>query len=312
MSKPFKETLTLDNLATNFGTDMSNFSSEFIRYYNTRDWRYDTLEKDELDYIVIDALSYIMSDTQRVGEPSRKDVWNNGWAENLNLYFHSKNLNDLIPKFIRKNFLVRLNQEFVKVANLDFELDFLRLLHRFFFSAYMQPYTSVYEFGCGSGFNLSAMAQLIPGKKLYGCDFVQSSVELISIIAENLQVDLKGVSFDMSNPNYDFKLDKNSCVFTLGSIEQIPRHFKNFIDYLVFQKPDLCIHIEPMFELYDPTNLVDYTARLFHSQRGYTIGLLTYLKELEDKGTIEIQKTHRMRFGSFRMEGYNYVIWRPK
>ena len=95
-------------------------------------------------------------------------------------------------------------------------------------------------------------------------------------------------------------------------IEQLASNFEAFLQFLLKHSPALCVHVEPTIELYDENNLVDYLAMKFHRKRGYTENYLTRLRELEAKNKIGILKVKRPFFGSLYMEGYSYMVWRPK
>ena len=84
----------------------------------------------------------------------------------------------------------------------------------------------------------------------------------------------------------------------------------NFINYLLEKKPKICFHIEPTVEFYTNDTIFDYLATKFHRKRGYTEGLVPYLKKLESNKKIKIDVCHRFNFGSMFMEGYNLVVWR--
>ena len=116
----------------------------------------------------------------------------------------------------------------------------------------------------------------------------------------------------MLNPDDSFKIASNSAIFTIGAIEQLASNFEAFLQFLLKNRPLLCVHVEPTIELYDKDNLVDYLAIKFHKKRGYTENFLTRLKKLEKEGEIEILKVKRLFFGSLYMEGYSLFIWRPK
>jgi hypothetical protein len=94
-------------------------------------------------------------------------------------------------------------------------------------------------------------------------------------------------------------------------IEQIASKFEKFIDFLLEKKPELVVHIEPTYEVYDQDILFDYLAAKFHKKRGYTRGYLPRLKDLEINNKIEIIKIKRLDFGSLFMEGYTCIIWKP-
>jgi cyclopropane fatty-acyl-phospholipid synthase-like methyltransferase len=171
---------------------------------------------------------------------------------------------------------------------------------------------TIYEFGCGSGFNLVALAQLYPNKVLHGLDFVSSSVEIVNKLAQLYGWNMAGHLFDMRSPDENLEIAGNSAVVTIGTIEQLAGDFEPFLQFLLRRSPALCIHIEPTIELYDEDNLLDYLAAKFHRKRGYTEGFLPRLQQLADRGQIEIVKIKRLFFGSLLMEGYNVLIWRPR
>ena len=115
----------------------------------------------------------------------------------------------------------------------------------------------------------------------------------------------------MIEPDESLDIVPNSIAFTSGAIEQIASKFDKFLDFLLRKKPDLVVHIEPTYEVYDQDNLFDYLAAKFHAKRGYTQGYLPKLKALEAEGKIELIKVKRLMFGSLFMEGYTYMVWRP-
>jgi hypothetical protein len=84
------------------------------------------------------------------------------------------------------------------------------------------------------------------------------------------------------------------------------------IQYLIDENPSVCVHIEPMIEMYDVSNLPDYLASWFQSKRGYSSGLISLLEDLSLQGKLEILEVQRLNFGSLMMEGYNLIAWRPK
>ena len=73
----------------------------------------------------------------------------------------------------------------------------------------------------------------------------------------------------------------------------------------------MVVHVEPTYEVYDQDLLFDYLAAKFHSKRGYTMGYLPRLKQLELDGKIEILNVKRLNFGSLFFEGFTNIIWKP-
>lgn len=304
--------VTLSDFARSFGTTIKDIPLECKKLIKERDFSYEVPEGFERDNILLEILKKIESDKQVIGAKERQSIWHDGWAENLNSFVkEGYSLDALVPKFIRPNKAIRFNQNYIKPVNPNFELDFLLVFRLWLFKEYFQEVGSIYEFGCGTGFNLVALANIYPDKLLYGLDFVQSSCDLVNKIAQTHKFKLKGRLFDMINPDKDFKLSKNSAIFTFGAIEQLASKFEAFLQYLLVQHPAICVHLEPVIELYDENNFVDYLAIKFQGKRGYTHKFLPWLKKLEKEAKVEILKVKRLFFGSLYMEGYNLIVWRP-
>ena len=304
--------LTISDFATSFGTLEDTFSSKCKTIINNSNFNYRELKLKELENLYLTILKRIELDKQKIGVKERTKVWQDGWSENLDKFIKSDyDINSLVPKFIKGNQPVRLNQRYVLPQGSQFELDYIKVYRQWFLENYFSDFDNIYEFGCGTGFNLLTASEIFPNKSLYGSDFVQSSVDLVNTIAKSKNIQLSGSLFNMLNPNYEYKIKKNSGVFTFGSIEQLASRMKNIINYFIEQKPEICLHTEPMIELYDQNKLSDFLATKYQSKRGYTKGLLPYLQSLELEGKIKIIKVKRLFFGSLFMEGYNLLIWMP-
>ena len=277
-----------------------------------RDFTYDVLEGQERDEIILSVLKKIDADTQVVGARERRDVWQEGWAENLKQFTNSGgDPAALVPRFLREGQVVRYAGQYVRPANHQFELDFITVFRTWLFQKHLAGYDAVYEFGCGTGFNLVLIANLLPGKELHGLDFVQSSVDLVNRIAEHSSYTLKGHLFDMLSPDPGIELGPRSAVFTFGAVEQLAGRFEPFLEFLLHKRPGLCIHVEPTIELYDPDSLFDYLAVKFLTKRGYTHSFLPRLEQLADQGLLDLMQVKRLHFGSLYMEGYMYYVWKP-
>tara|TARA_Y100000816_G_C26080794_1_gene569609 strand:+ start:148 stop:1086 length:939 start_codon:yes stop_codon:yes gene_type:complete len=308
---PDLKKVSVSDFANHFGTSKNDFDDEIKKMINEIDFSYYELSESENLKTILEILKRIESDEQKIASKERENVWQKGWNENYTEFIKSNyNLDTLIPKFIRPNQLIRLNRRFIKPANNLFEFDFFRVFRYWLFSKYFSEFDSIYEFGCGTGMNLVELSKLYPEKKLYGSDFVKSSVNLVNEIAKAFDLNLKGFQFDMINPNFDFKIDSNSIFYTFGALEQLGSQTEKMLRYILKQKPKLIVHLEPTIELYDENNLIDYLAIKFHKKRGYTEGYLPMLKKLEKEGEIKIVKEKRLEFGSLLMEGFTYFIWK--
>jgi SAM-dependent methyltransferase len=306
-------TLTVGDFAHAFGVRIDEMPMECRDLIAKGDFRYRIAENNEYDVILLNVLKKLEDDTQAIGALERKDAWDKGWRENLVEFVEGGyELNKLVPKFFKHCRFLRLNQKYVISFNPNFEADFFSIFRLWFLRKYLGDCNSIYEFGCGTGFNLVALAQLYPDKELYGLDFVPSSVELVNKIAEVYKWNIKGQYFDMLCPDSNFKVDENSVFFTVGAVEQLASKFELFLQFILRCSPKICLHVEPTIELYDEQNLADYLAMKFHRKRGYSEGYLTRLEELEAENKLEILKVKRTYFGSLYMEGYSYIVWKPK
>lgn len=303
--------VTLEDFAQSFGTTSDDVRKKCSDIINKVDFTYSVIEGAERDTLILNILKRIDMDQQIIGAPERKKVWNKGWEENLNEFISSNyDLNKLVPKFIRYGQPVRFNRQYIQPSDPAFELHYFIVFREWLFKTYFASISHIYEFGCGTGFNLVALAQLYPDKNLFGLDFVPSSVDLVNKIADHYKYNLRGHLFDMISPDPSFTLEKGSAILTIGAVEQLASKFEAFVKYLMEQPVSLCVHVEPAIELYDENNLVDYLAIKFQGKRGYTRNFLPYLKSLKENRKVEILKVKRLFFGSLFLEGYNCIVWR--
>jgi hypothetical protein len=247
----------------------------------------------------------------RAGE-KRIDQWERGWGENLGELAGGIQ-EAVIPKYFGKYEIVRLNRMFVRCASRNFEYHSLCVILDWLFDKYFREASSIYEFGCGTGHNLLRARKVNPSAKMHGLDWAISSQEIIKqIVVNGIDRNMFARRFDLFNPDSGFALDNNSVVYTVAALEQVGNRFEKFVDYLLKNKPTLCVHVEPIAELLDENNLLDYLSIEYFKKRNYLNGFLSYLRKLELNGGIEIIKAQRTYIGSFFIDGYSVVVWRPK
>ncbi len=305
--------LTALDFAKSFGTEINNFSDKLKKKISDLDFRYRIPSKDENERLIHEVLLKIDMDTQVIGADERKEVWFNGWNENLQMYRESGfSEQSLTPKYVRPGNPIRLNKKFFYPADDNFEFNFIEIYRQWFIETFFGSMDAVYEFGCGTGYNLLHVNKVYPQKKIFGSDFVQSSVDLVNEIARQKQIPLKCNLFNMINPDPSYEILPNSAIYTFGALEQLASNLDPVIDFFISKNPSICIHTEPAQELYEDDSIVDYLGKKFESKRGYSSGLIAKLKTLETEGKIDIIKIKRLYFGSFFFEGYNLFIWKPK
>jgi hypothetical protein len=304
--------LGIINCAKLFGTTPKEIINTCGDILSTNDFRFATLNKEEKENTLLSVIKTIDTPLSVSGK-GRKNDWENGWSENLKAFIESNyDLSSLIPKYMHKSNTRRLFSEYIKPLSSEFEVNFYTAYRHFLFKKYLSDYENVYEFGCGTAYNLVIMAQIFPHKNLTGLDWAASSVQLVNEIAAKFGYRMRGRNFDYFNPDYSLNIGDNSAFITLNSLEQLGPDHNKFIDFILNKKPAICINSEPILELYDQNNLLDYMAIKYHNKRNYLSNYLSALRKHEDDGCIEILKTHRVHSGNLFHDGYSYVVWRTK
>jgi len=304
--------LGLEDFARLFGTSVEQLSDRCRTLIAQGDFRYRVLSPEERDQVLLGVLKRIDSGQFTEAGKEGKGRWEKGWAENLKSFReHGWDLSKLVPKYIRPNQPLRLYQNYVMPVDPNFEINWYEIFRHWMFTTYFKEAKVVYEFGCGSGINLAALANLYPEKRYVGLDWTASSKEIVDEMVRAYGWNMKGHCFDFFDPDESFKIEERSIVFTLGALEQTGRDYEAFLQYLLRRPLGLCVNIEPIVEWYDENSLVDYAAIRFHRMRKYWEGFPNRLKELERAGRVEILKMTRSYFGSLLLDGYSQTIWRP-
>lgn len=304
--------LTLEDLARLYGATVGDLPEICRKMVSEGKFKYRTTSREEHDGIILDILKRIESSDYTPVGPQGKWKWKKGWEENLrDFIFNNYDPKTLAPKYIKSFRPIRLDGQHVIPLDNDFELNYPTAFLSWIFSKYLREADSIYEFGCGTGFNLILLAQIFPEKKLYGLDWIPASKKIIDLVAKKLGYPMKSRAFNMLKPDYSFRITKNSAIITVHSIEQLGKNFKPFVNFVIKSSPTIIIDVNQLTELYDPNILLDYLALKYEHKRGYLNGYLTYLRQLESQGKIKIIKTHRSHLGTLYHDGFSYVIWQP-
>ena len=116
--------------------------------------------------------------------------------------------------------------------------------------------------------------------------------------------------FDFFNPDDKLEMPSNSIAFTQSALEQVGEKHEKFINFLLRKNPRLCVHIEPLFELYDKESLVDNIAMRYSKKRGYLQNYLTEIQKLEEEGKAKIIEVRRLFSGGLYHES-SLLVWKP-
>jgi hypothetical protein len=264
------------------------------------------LESAARDRVILDLLKRADD-----GVLSRADAgvtrWQNGWQENLD-DLRAGIANPLKPKYFRPGSIMRFNGQFVQPVNPNIENDWYEGFTNDIFVRWLSGFGTIYEFGCGSGLNISKLATMFPASKIVGLDWAKASVDICSELNKR-GLNVHGRLFDFFGFDSSVPLDSDSAVLTIGAIEQSGKKWEPLLDYWRAQKARRVVHIEPILEWYEPDSLVDYTAIRIHKARNYLEGYWPRLKELEREGRLKIVHAHRTGFGSLTIEGYSQIVW---
>ncbi|MEO7157799.1 MAG: hypothetical protein ABI039_09570 [Vicinamibacterales bacterium] len=134
----------------------------------------------------------------------------------------------------------------------------------------------------------------------------------MALLHERLDLPITGRRFDFFNPDPTLALEPGSGMLTFGALEQIGPQHDRWLEFVLAQRPLICVDVAGIEELYDEHDLADYLGLAYHRRRGYLAGYLTALRRLETAGRIEILAAHRHRFGNQFDDPYSYVAWRPR
>lgn len=298
--------------------DFLSFTEDNKENYRSLDMlsRYDlsyrqcTME-EEIGEILL-QLKRIKSDTQIVGTAERTNIWENGWSENLDKFEQTGSIDALAPLYFRKGCPSRLRSHFVYPSDYLFDYHLEKVLKGCLFEKFITHYDNVYEFGCGTCADLYDLHMLFPEKNLYARDLTKAAVEIATMLKDKFDVNIvDACQFDFTKPDSNMHIERNSAVYTFSALEQIDDKYGLFIQYLIDEKPDVVVHLEPMNEVYDDNNIVDWCAKEFHEKRHYLNNFLTYMRELEDENIIEIVYFRRTKVGGWNHESNTVLVWRP-
>ncbi len=303
--------LDISGFSRLLGVPEEEFTDEICNFINSTDFDYVIVDGAKRESLLLQILNTIDSGKLSVSGPGKQVAWERGWSENLLEFERSGNDPEtLLPKFVRKGQVMRMQGSFILPSNPDFETAMVKVMRDVLFRKYFSGVRSVFEFGCGTGLNLLHLSKLFPGKPLCGLDWAESSCNIVDQLAKAQGINLRGIKFDMFTPDSGLDLSADDGVFTIGALEQLGAGFGPFLSFLREKSPAICIHFETMNELYSEPTLSDYLIKRYSDTRKYLDGFLATLKELEKTKSVEILQVQRT-FGGLYHEGYSFVVWRP-
>ncbi|HUA53141.1 MAG TPA: hypothetical protein VMB81_13305 [Candidatus Sulfotelmatobacter sp.] len=271
------------------------------------------LADEDRDRAILGVLRELHKDL-RVSGGDDNTVWERGWSEVLaDVRRDGFALEVLRPQYYRGQVVIRLAGGYV-AAETDGFLNALDLLvRRIVLRRHLADARHIVELGCGTGLNLLLAHEIAPEAALHGADWAQASVDIMAAAAPSIGR-LTGSRFNMLTLEgaAALPIDGDTTVLTVHALEQLGAAVQPIIDMLLERQPRLCVHLEPLAELYDAATLFDYLALEYHNKRNYLVGFLPALERLAQSGRIEIVDRHRFGLGSQFHEGYSLIVWRPR
>lgn len=258
------------------------------------------------------VVSTLTSDNVSKSGVHRLPAWTLGWQENLEAFKLNPSKAALVPGYFRPFSVQQYMGRWMKSeTELGFELDFLHSLINVVVHGvrYEFSFDTLIEFGCGTGHNLVSISEAFPSINLVGCDWAVSSQEILQEIATQLKINVLGRHFDYFSPSLE--VEPEFCALTVASMEQLGEDHNKFLDFLISKSPVCVVHFEPIGELLPSDELLGNISLEYFRKRNYLSGYLTKLIELEKRKKVEIIAAERTGFGSFFIEGYSLVIWKP-
>jgi len=293
--------ITPDDIGTEIGK-----ISPFVEHRILSDkLSYEPLSISAFHEYILEFVKRLNDDLVVAGE-HRQEQWNQGWQENLDEFRATGQPEALIPKYHCKADIARLHRRIIRTYNPWFDYKLNSYFVDGILFKYLPNASRVIEIGCGTGYHLFRMQKYFPDLQYVGLDWAQSSQDIIAAVGLK---NVTGQRFDYFHPA-DVNM-RDAVVFTVASLEQIHDQHGAFLDYILAQRPALVINFEPITEVLDPNNLLDYLTIKYIQKRKYLKDYLTTLYGLQSQGKVNVERVIRLNYGSKFIEGHTCVIWEP-
>jgi len=274
-----KKTLTLSDFEEAFGEKLSPRVAQKIAAAGLEVTPLSPSERDSVLLAIIKTL--LDPNIERVGA-HRIAKWEKGWGDNLAALKEGKG-EALVPYYFKNDAIARWRGEFIRPSAPGFDYKSLEIILEW-----------IYE--------------------LYGLDWAEASQGIISeMVSQGKITNVEGKRFDFFNPDASFALADESIAYTVAALEQVGENHEKFIEYLLGQPGlSMAVHVEPVAELLDSNNLLDYLSIEYFRRRNYLWGFLTNLRRLEAEGKIKIHRAQRTNIGgTMFVEHYQVIAWSP-
>ena len=272
---------------------------------------YEVLHNDERDKVIKSVLDKINLKSLRVSGENNNEVWEKGWGEILEEISENFHPDKIMPQYFDHHNIMRFDGNYIKAISDNFVYKYDQIIRKIIIKKYIKT-KKLIEIGCGTGSGTLLAANLLNRDiKLTASDWATKSQLIVDKISEYTKRPIKSVQFNMLDlQGWDqLCVDKDSTIISFHALEQLGDNYILLLNKLAVQKI-LCIHLEPIVELYDKGNLYDELAKIYHKKRNYLGSYLSDIKRLEKHGKAKIIKEQRISFGDRYHEAYSLIIWK--
>jgi len=292
--------------------DIEKMVGEFAHNYTAQDFQYEVVGQEGEREIILDILKRLEED----GWNSKSnEYWEQYWQKIFDKFVKSNYDTDVLAaEYFYYHTSLRYRNQFITPLSNEMQRDVTRLIVKYTVQAATAEldFDNIVELGCGSCHNLVQISKFCDAHPR-GIDFTDASGKIALLLAEKHRLPIYYYKHDLFAP-FDCLLpviDSKSVVISVGGLEQLGENWSNMLDWIMAVKPVKIIHFEPMYELYDENNLLDYLAIKFHDKRNYLKGYLPALEQLEKDNKVEILRKKRTTFGTTFNDGWSILIWKP-
>ncbi len=169
------------------------------------------------------------------------------------------------------------------------------------------------ELGAGYGSKLFSLSEIQPFNDLplFAAEYTQSGCDLIKLIADKIDKDVKVGRCDFDKLYLDdIEIPENSIIFTSYSVHYVPSLKTKFIDFILKLKPKVVIHFEPCYEYFDELSLYGLMCKRYMEINGYTLNIASAITEGCIKNEIKFQEQKNI-FGTNPFLPFSIVKWFP-
>lgn len=275
---------------------------------------YRVLGEDEARVLAADVEQTIATKPLRQSGDPAADVWQQGWGEvAARLRGEPVTPDSLRPGYFRDERHFRLDSRYVEALAPLVEYRTSIAVRQLIFARFLADAPRVVELGCGTGINVLLLARAYPAMQVIGCDWAPASQDILALMEREHPGRIAGARFDMlTAEGWDGSaIDGASVVLTVHALEQLYVNWRTCLDFILARRPRLCLHVEPLIELYDPANEDDARMLRYHRKRRYLEGFLPEMQRMAAAGEAEIVDLRRVAFSGLYHEAYSILAWRP-